>query len=234
MIMHARTQLLIGTQGLATLRAKTVMIAGLGGVGGFAAEAIARSGVGRLILVDYDCVTVSNLNRQLLALHSTLGRKKTAVMQARIHDISPDVAVIVKDVFIQSDNVAELCSETKVDYVLDCIDSLTSKAVLVKTAQEQNIPVISALGAGNCWDVTRVKTTYLDQTAVCPLARALRQKMKKLGGNLHYPVVFSDELRRQKTVSEEQERANGTISYLPALFGIMMAGYAVRQLLEPA
>lgn len=237
--LHARTEILIGEAALDDLRTKTVMIAGLGGVGGFAAEAIARSGVGRMIIIDHDVVSPSNGNRQLLALSSTLGQKKTAIMAARIADIDPNIEVTVVDEFVQPSEAHRLFARFQPDYVLDCIDSIACKAALVKSAQDKGIAVISAMGAGNRLDVRRVQIKPLNQTTVCPLAREFRRHLKDLGGKLNYPVVYSDEPRRQPLPHQpvggetpgRPRAVNGTISYLPGLFGLMMAGYVVNDLL---
>lgn len=238
---QARTEILLGAEAIAALREKTVMVAGLGGVGGYCAEAIARAGVGKMIILDHDIVSPSNLNRQLLALHSTLGARKTEVMAARLRDIDPDLELTVIQQFVRPDGVGALLDEAgKVDFIADCIDSIACKAALIHAAQQRGIAVMSAMGAGNRLDVTQAKIKTLNQTSGCPLARELRKSLKGLGANLRYPVVFSDEPRRQPLPHQPIEGAepgraravNGTISYLPALFGVMMAGYIVKSLIE--
>lgn len=234
---QARTEILIGAEGVQCLQKRSVLIAGLGGVGGFCAEALARAGVGRIILLDHDVVSPSNINRQLLALHSTIGAQKTALMAARIRDINPDCNVLIKQQFLRPEAAEALLEGETIDYVADCIDSIACKAALVAAAQKRFIPVISAMGAGNRLDVRRVKIKTLNQTSHCPLARELRKSLKELAANLRYPVVYSDEPRRQPLphqdiVGAEPGRAravNGTISYLPGLFGLMMAGYIIEQ-----
>ena len=237
---QARTEILLGEAAVQALREKTVMVAGLGGVGGYCAEALARGGIGRMVILDHDVVAPSNLNRQLLALHSTLGERKSAVMQARLHDINPELELVVLQEFLQPDGAEALLDRVgKLDYLADCIDSIACKAALIHAAQLRGIPVMSAMGAGNCLDVTRTKIKTLNQTSGCPLARELRKRLKELGGNLRYPVVFSDEPRRQPLPhqpvgGETPGRAravNGTISFLPAQFGIMMAGFMLREMI---
>lgn len=248
---HARTEILIGAEGLARLRAAHVLVAGLGGVGGYAAEALGRAGIGRLTLLDHDVVSLSNLNRQLLALHSTLGRPKVEVMAERLRDINPAIELASIGVFLQPDDADALIAplspgpsptrgeRRRYDYVADCIDSIACKAALVAACHRQGIPVISALGAGNCLDVSRVRVAQLNQTQVCPLARELRRKLRELGAPLNYPVVYSDELRRPPLPHQpvggdtpgRPRAVNGTISYLPALFGMMLAGVVIRRLL---
>ena len=236
---QARTEILIGADGLARLRAAHVLVAGLGGVGGYAAEALGRAGVGRLTLLDHDVVSPSNLNRQLLALRSTLGRPKVDVMAARLRDIDPALELTLIGEFLQPDAAEALVTAAPYDYVADCIDSIACKAALVAACHRHGVPVISALGAGNCLDVTRVRVAQLNQTQVCPLARELRRKLRALEAPLNYPVVYSDEPRHPPLPHQplggdapgRPRAVNGTISYLPALFGVMLAGVVIRQLL---
>lgn len=237
---QARTEILLGEEALTALRKKTVMVAGLGGVGGYCAEALARGGVGRMVILDHDTVAPSNLNRQLLALHSTLGARKTEVMAARLRDINPDLELVVLQEFLQPDGADALLDRIgRVDALADCIDSIACKAALVNAAQQRGIMVMSAMGAGNRLDVSRTRIRTLNQTSGCPLARELRKRLKDLGANLRYSVVFSDEPRRQPLPHQpvggetpgRPRAVNGTISYLPAQFGIMMAGYLLQQLI---
>lgn len=236
---HARTEILIGTAGLARLRAAQVLIAGVGGVGGHVAEILGRAGIGRLTLLDHDVVALTNLNRQLVALHSTLGRPKVEVMAERLRDIDPVIELTLIDEFLQPDQAEALIASTTYDHVADCIDSIACKAALVAACQRQGVPVISALGAGNRLDVSRVRVAQLNQTQGCPLARELRRRLRALNAPLNYPVIYSDEPRRSplphQPVSGDQpgrpRAVNGTISYLPALVGIMLAGVVIRRLL---
>jgi len=237
---YERTEILIGESGLNKLASKHVLIVGLGGVGGAATEAMARIGVGTITLLDHDVVGLSNLNRQLITLQSNLGEKKTKVAAERISSINPDTTVHIHDAFIHPENVADLLAELKPDYVLDCIDSVVCKAALVYACQQANIPVVTALGAGGRIDVSKVSITTLNKTETCGLARALRGRLRKLGGNLKYPVVFSSEkainaLPHEPIPGDPDARpraTNGTISYLPNIFGFMTAGYAIQQMLE--
>jgi tRNA A37 threonylcarbamoyladenosine dehydratase len=237
---QARTEILIGAKGLARLRAAHVLVAGLGGVGGYAAEALGRAGIGRLTLLDHDVVSLSNLNRQLLALHSTLGRPKVAVMAERLRDIDPTIELTLIDEFLQPDAAETLITAAPYDHIADCIDSIACKAALVAACHRRGVPVISALGAGNCLDVSRARVAQLHQTQVCPLARELRRKLRELRAPLNYPVVYSDEPRHPPLPHQPVSSAtpgrlravNGTISYLPALFGMMVAGVVIRRLLD--
>lgn len=236
---HARTEILIGAEGLARLRAAQVLVAGLGGVGGYVAEALGRAGVGRLTLLDHDTVAPSNLNRQLLALHSTLGQPKVSTMAARLCDIDPTLELTLIGDFLQASGAEALLTAARYDYVADCIDSIACKAALVAACHRHGAPVISALGAGNCLDVRRVRVTQLNQTQVCPLARELRRQLRALDAPLNYPVIYSDEARRQplphspldSDAPGRPRAVNGTISYMPALFGVMLAGVIIRRLL---
>lgn len=236
---YERTSILIGEQGLNKLASKHVLIVGLGGVGGATTEAMARIGVGTITLLDHDVVGLSNLNRQLITLQSNVGEKKTKVAAARIASINPDTIVHIHDGFIHPDNVAELLAEMQPDYVLDCIDSVVCKAALVHACQQAGIPVVSALGAGGRIDVRKVQITTLNKTEICGLARALRGRLRKLGGDLCYPVVFSSEpavnaLPHEPIPGDPNARpraTNGTISYLPNIFGFMAAGVAIEHML---
>lgn len=235
---QARTAIMIGDSGVALLRSKTVLVAGLGGVGGYCAEALARAGVGTMILLDHDVVSPSNLNRQLLALHSSLGQEKTALMAARIRDINPDCRVIIEQRFLRPEAAGELLATyPELQQVFDCIDSIACKAALVQACQRAGVPVISAMGAGNCLDPLPIRVKILNQTSHCPLARELRKALRERGADVHYPVVYSPQERRQPlphqpiagAVPGRSRAVNGTISYLPALFGLTMAGYVLQQ-----
>lgn len=230
-----RAEILIGADGLARLAAKHVFLAGLGGVGSWCAEALARAGVGRLTLVDMDTVAVSNINRQLPALHSTIGRKKTDVMADRILDINPDCEVEVLDIFIDPDNVQTLLP-LDVDYVVDCIDSLNCKVALIAEAYRRGVPVAASMGAGNKLDPTRIRLADIAKTQVCPLAREVRHRLRRQGIEKGILTVYSDETGRPprppEPTSHGRARAvNGTISYLPPLFGLMLAGAVIQRLL---
>lgn len=239
---HARTEILIGSEGLARLRTAHVLVAGLGGVGSYAAEALGRAGVGRLTLLDHDAVTPSNLNRQLVALHSTMGTSKVAVMAARLQDIDPTLDLVLMEEFLQPTAAKGLIIAGGYDFVADCIDSIACKVALVAACLRREVPVISALGAGNCLDVSRVRPARLDQTQGCPLARELRRRLRELGMPLTYPVIYSDEPRHPPlphpsdggTQPGSRRAVNGTISYMPALFGMMLAGHIIHRLLGEA
>jgi len=232
-----RAEILIGAQGLARLADAHVFVAGLGGVGSWCAEALARAGVGRLTLVDHDQVAVSNINRQLPALLSTVGRDKAAVMAERIQDIHPECVLHADTRFIDPDNIDRVLPAC--DYVVDCIDSLNCKVALIATARQRGLPVAASMGAGNKTNPGRVRLADISATSVCPLAREVRQRLRRLGIHDGVMTVFSDEPGRPprppEATSHGRARAvNGTISYLPPLFGLMLAGAVIRDLLGDA
>ncbi len=240
MSIHERTQRLVGEDGLYFLKNKQILIAGIGGVGSFVAEAMVRAGIGKITLIDHDVVSESNINRQLIALHSTLRQSKVEVMRQRALDINPEVQITTIDDFIKPENVETLLTHSAFDYVLDCIDSISSKVALVTTCQQQHLPIISSMGAGGRIDPSKIKITSLQNTIVCPLARIMRQRMRKSGASLNYPVVFSDEIPRKGSEHRPIEddpnahprSTNGTISYLPALFGLQMTGHVIKHFLK--
>ncbi|WP_018863346.1 ThiF family adenylyltransferase [Thioalkalivibrio sp. ARh3] len=233
-----RTDLLLGPDVTARLRDRHVFIAGLGGVGSYAAEAIARAGVGRMTLVDHDVVAASNLNRQLVALRSTLDQPKTAVMEARIRDIDPEIELNIRREFLRPDSIADLVPDDA-DFVLDAIDSIACKAALVAGAQRRGQAVISSMGAGGRIDPTAVRVGPLESTRVCPLARQMRKNLRRMDARLDYPVVFSIEQPCKGTEHRPVEggrprSVNGTISYLPAIFGLTAAGRVIQTLIARA
>jgi len=234
-----RTEILIGRQGLAALRAVHVIVVGIGGVGGAVAEAMARAGIGRITLVDHDRVSISNMNRQLVCLHSTLRQPKVTAMGARLRDIDPELQLDCVQQFLDRQAIEALLRQRPIDYVLDCIDSVACKAELVAACQRLGIPVASSMGAGGRLDVRRARIATLAATHHCGLAANLRRRLRRLGASLDYPVVFSDEppikpLPQQPIpdAPDAMPRAvNGTISYLPNLFGFMLAGHVIHDLL---
>lgn len=239
--LTTRTEILLGEAAVEQLCHNHVLIAGLGGVGSFVAEALARTGIQNLTLLDHDVVVPSNLNRQLVALNSTLGQKKVEVMAARVRDINPDINLTCHDEFLQQEQAEAFVLADKFDYVVDCIDSIACKAALVAACLQHDIPIASSMGAGNRLDVTQVKITKLNQTQGCGLARELRGLLKQRNARTNYPVVYSQEKSRpplpHQPVGDGEGRpraVNGTISYLPALFGLMLAGLVVQDLLAKA
>ncbi|TLS67026.1 tRNA threonylcarbamoyladenosine dehydratase [Mariprofundus erugo] len=235
-----RTRILAGDNGLKHLASRHVLVVGLGGVGGAAAEAVGRAGIGEMTIVDHDKVGISNINRQLVSTHSAVGRDKATVMGERLLDINPELKLHAHVGFLDPANMEAFLLAGKFDYVIDCIDSVACKAVLVATCQRLAIPVASSLGAGGRLDVTKAEITTLDKTYNCGLAVNLRRKLRRAGASLDYPVVFSGEFPikplPQAPVSDNPDHlpraVNGTISYMPNLFGFMLAGFVIKQLLD--
>ena len=231
-----RTRILLKPDEMARLTGAHVLVAGLGGVGSYCAEALARAGVGRLTLVDHDVVAPSNINRQLPALLSTVGQSKAELMRARIMDINPACELHIVGEFLTPDNVIERVP-ADVDYVIDCIDSLNCKVALVATSIERGLRVASSMGAGNKLDPTRIRLVDIAKTYQCPLASVMRKRLRKRGIYKGVLTVFSDEpgrapLAPQPVEGSGRARAvNGTVSYMPPLFGLMLAGAVVQQLI---
>jgi tRNA A37 threonylcarbamoyladenosine dehydratase len=231
----SRTQLLLGDDITQQLMDKNVLMVGLGGVGGICAEMIARSGVGRMTIVDGDTVDLSNGNRQVAALHSTEKQLKTAVMAARIKDINPAIEVTAIAEFIKEERTVEIVEGGNYDYVVDCIDTLTPKVWLIKTCVDRKIPVVSSLGAGGKMDPSQIQVADIADSYKCKLARYVRKYLHKEGITTGVTVVFSpEEIDADKIVVTEKafpkKSIIGTISYMPALFGCLAASVVVRAL----
>ncbi len=231
--LHSRTKALIGDEALKKLQSSHVLIFGIGGVGGHLCEALARAGVGKLTLVDSDTVSPSNINRQLFALHSTVGKKKVEAARERLLDINPDLEIICRDEFFLPE-----CSErfdfTKYDYIADCIDTVSGKIEIAQKAQQSNIPVISAMGAANKLHADAFIVSDIYKTSVCPLARVMRQELKKRGvGKLK--VVYSREEAKVPHVTESDchgKRVVSSISYVPSAEGLIMAQEIILDLIK--
>lgn len=220
----SRTAVLLGNEALERLKASRVAVFGIGGVGGHAAEALARSGVGALDLIDHDTVSPSNLNRQIVALRSTVGRKKVEVMAERIADINPNVNVRIHDTFYLPET-AHLFDFSAYDYVVDAIDTVTGKIALVEQAKAVGTPIICAMGAGNKTDPTAFRVADISQTKVCPLAKVMRVELRKRGIT-DVKVVYSEE----PPLVPLQEGAPGSLAFVPSAAGLMMAGEVVLHL----
>jgi len=231
-----RTRILLDAGEQARLATAHVLVAGLGGVGSYCAEALARAGVGQLTLIDHDVVAASNINRQLPALLSTVGQPKAELMAARIRDINPACELTVIREFLIPETVADIVP-ADVDFVIDCIDSLNCKVALVASSVERGLRVASSMGAGNKLDPTRIKIADIAKTSMCPLAAVMRKRLRKRGIPKGVLTVFSDEAGRaplppQPVEGRGRARAvNGTISYMPPLFGLMLAGAVVQRLI---
>lgn len=234
----SRTELLIGARALEKIRETKVCIAGLGGVGSYAAEALARAGIGHFILIDFDVVGASNLNRQLLATLETIGKEKTILMQERIASINRDAVVQVHNTFLDESNRKELCFPA--DYVIDAIDSLGPKIGLLEDLARNRRKFISIMGAGNRLDATKIHLDKISRSYNCPLARRVRKFLRRRGIKLDFPCVYSSELpmrTRDEVQSDDElilERGRkrepiGSISYMPSIMGMMAAGWIVQK-----
>lgn len=227
-----RTEILLGTEQITNLKNKHVLIAGVGGVGGYALEAVLRAGVGKITIIDNDVVDITNINRQLISTLDVVGQAKTEVYYQRAQLINPECNIIAKQIFIDENNIPELLSD-KPDFIIDCIDTMNSKVALLEYAIKNKFKIVSSMGAGNRIDVSKAKLADISQTSVCALAKTIRLRLRKCGIKKGLTVVFSDELPYNKPQVQEIGRPiNGTISYLPALFGIMLSGYVIKKLIE--
>jgi len=231
-----RTEMLLGKEQLEKLKTKHVLVVGLGGVGAYAAEMIVRAGVGKLTIVDGDVVNLTNLNRQLPAIRSNLGKSKAHLMGGRLLDINPDLQLKVVDQFIRDESMIEILQED-FDYVVDAIDTLSPKIYLIYHALQRGLNIVSSMGAGGKLDPSKVQITDLNKSYNCKLARILRKRLRKLNIHGGSPVVFSSEEVDMEAVVETEGEQNkksivGTISYLPPLFGIYCASQVIRDLLE--
>ena len=231
-MQYSRTALLIGNEGVAKLKKSRVAVFGVGGVGGYVVEALARSGVGALDLIDKDVVSISNINRQIIALHSTVGRLKTEVMAERIRDIDPTIETCVHNVFYLPET-AEQFDFSQYDYVVDAIDTVAGKLALIEQAKRANIPVISSMGAGNKLNPTAFEVADIAKTSVCPLARVMRRELKKRGIE-HVKVVYSKEepLPTQETDEETGKAVAGSIAFVPSVVGLIIAGEVIKDLIK--
>lgn len=238
---YARTELLIGEDGLKRLKDSSVMVFGVGGVGSHCIEALARSGVGRLILVDNDAVSVTNINRQSIAYHSTIGRMKTEVMRERIRDIDPAITVRTYETFVLPDNLADLLdqaeksTEGKIDYIIDAIDTVSAKIALVEESLKRGIRLISSMGTGNKLHPELFEIADLADTSVCPLCRVMRRELKQRG-IMHLKVLYSKEKpvdtcgRSTGEDSGARRSLPGSISFVPPVAGLLIAGEVIREL----
>ncbi len=229
-----RTKLLLGEEKLNLLRNANVLVVGVGGVGAYAAEMIVRAGVGRMTIADADKVSESNINRQLVALHSTIGREKCDILAERLKDINPELQLSVVNRFIKDDETDALLDSDKFDYVVDAIDTLSPKLALIKGALDRGIPLVSSMGAGAKTDPTLMEIKDIAKTHHCPLAHMLRKRLHKIGIKRGFWAVFSPEPVREGAMilcEEQNKKSNvGTISYIPAMFGIGCASVVVRDL----
>jgi tRNA A37 threonylcarbamoyladenosine dehydratase len=231
-----RTSLLLGEEKLEILRNANVLVVGLGGVGAYAAEMIARAGVGRMTIADADTVSATNINRQLIALHSTIGKQKADLVAERLRDINPEIELNIVNRFIKDDETDILLDGAEFDYVVDAIDTLSPKLALIKGCLDRNIPLVSSMGAGAKTDPTKMDICDISKTHHCPLAHMLRKRLHKIGIRSGFKAVYSPEPVREGAMilcEEQNKKSNtGTISYIPALFGIGCASVVIRGLIN--
>ena len=224
--------MILGDAAMDKLRRSHVAVFGLGGVGSYAAEALCRAGIGELTLIDGDTVAESNLNRQLIALHSTIGHPKVDVMKARMADINPDARVTALHMFYDESTASSL-ELSRFDYVVDAIDSVPSKIALIKRCHALNVPLISCMGTGNKLDPSKLVITDISKTNVCPLARVVRRELRR-GGIAHHTVLYSTEPPMKPLFEDENCRSSpASIAFVPSVAGLMIAGYVVRALAAP-
>ncbi len=231
MSIFEREALLIGDDGVQKLSEKTVAVFGLGGVGSFVCEALARGGIGHLILVDNDIVSESNINRQLVALHSTVGKKKTDVAKARVLDINPDIKVDTYEMFYMPDN-ADKIDLSSCDFVVDAIDTVTAKIEIAVRCDSLNVPCISCMGTGNRLDATKFCVTDIEKTDTCHLARVMRRELRKRGVKKLKVVYSKAEPKPPKADTAKRKQTPGSISFVPPVAGMICAGEVIRTLLE--
>lgn len=236
--LFERTHILIGDEGIARLQQAHIFLAGLGGVGSFTAEALARMGVGKMTLVDHDVVSGSNMNRQLVALSSTVDVLKADVMADRIKDINPDCQLTLITDFLTPDSIPQILAQGY-DVVIDAIDSLSSKSALLETAWQNDMTVFASMGAGGKLDPTQVRTGDLMDTSMCKLAKHLRSQLRKRGVGRGIQTVYSLESPLPplppEPVSRGRARAvNGTVSYMPSIFGLTLAGMVINHIVGDA
>ncbi|MBR2851015.1 MAG: tRNA threonylcarbamoyladenosine dehydratase [Anaerotignum sp.] len=230
--VFSRAELLLGKDKLEKLKNARVAVFGIGGVGSFAAEAIARGGVGHIALIDGDVVSMTNINRQLIALHSTVGREKTAVMAERIRDICPETEVAEYPVNYTAEN-RDLIDFASYDYIVDAIDMVTSKLLLIEEAKKAGTEVISCMGTGNKFDPTLFEVADISKTSVCPLAKVMRKELKDRGIK-GVKVVYSKEIPMKPADSDETARRQtpGSLSFVPPVAGMILAGEVIKYIAD--
>lgn len=216
--------MMLGARGVSRLRSARVAVFGIGGVGGYAVEALVRAGIGELTLIDADVVSVSNINRQIIATHKTVGMNKTEAARERIREINPDCKVECHNIFYSAECDGGI-SLAECDYVIDAIDSVRAKLYLIKTATEAGVPIISSMGAGNKLDPTRFRVADISKTHTCPLAKVIRTELRKAGIS-HLKVVFSDE----EPHNPSGERTPGSLSFVPSVVGLIIAGEVIKDI----
>ena len=230
-----RTELMFGSSDLEKLKSANILSVGVGGVGAYAAEMLVRAGVGNITIVDADKVSLSNCNRQLVALHSTVGKSKVDVLAERLSDINPELKINKIEAFIKDEFTVELLADNNFSFIVDAIDTLAPKVFLLAEAVKRGIPVVSSMGSGGKLNPAMVKIDDISKSDYCKLARMVRKRLHRLGIRKGITVVYSAEVvppeRIIETVGEQNKKSNvGTVSYMPAIFGCYIASYVIRYL----
>jgi tRNA threonylcarbamoyladenosine dehydratase len=230
-----RTALLVGSECLTKLAAANVLLVGLGGVGSYAGEFLVRAGIGNITIIDGDIVDPTNINRQMQALHSTIGMSKAALLSERFRDINPDIKITAFEKFMEPEDMEALIRDHNYDFVIDCIDSVTPKLTLLKMARRTKSKVISAMGAGGKLDPSKIKVGDISTTKECKFAQSIRKRLKREGVRKGIIAVFSEEIQPKEALrltdgSNYKRSFYGTISYMPALFGLTIASEVIRRL----
>jgi len=223
--MFEREELLIGKSNVLKLADKTILIIGVGGVGGYVVESLVRAGIGHLILVDYDTIDITNINRQIIALHSNIGKKKVECFKERIKDINPQCIVDIYDLFYDESNKG-IFFDKKIDYIVDCCDSLSSKKIIIEEALKREIPIISSMGTGNKLCPEKFMIEKLKKTTYDPLAKKLRYMLRDNRDALEIPVLYS------KEESIKGLNKIGSISFVPSSAGLLISSYVIRDLIK--
>ena len=224
----SRTELVVGKDGVEKLNNTKIAIFGLGGVGSFALEGLVRAGIGNLVLIDNDCVELTNLNRQILATHKTIGKPKVEIAKQRILDINPNANVEIHQEFFMPETEGIL--DNSIDYIVDCIDTVTAKIELVVRAERLNIPIISCMGTGNKLEPTRFEVADIYKTSICPLAKVMRKELRNRGVK-KLKVVYSKE-EPIKSNKKDRNQVPGSISFVPSVAGLIIAGEVVKTILN--
>lgn len=225
----SRTELIIGKEKVEILKKAKVAVFGIGGVGSYVVEGLARTGISNFILVDNDDVSISNINRQIIALHSTVGKAKVEVAKTRILEINPDAKVEIYKEFFMPDTKGIL--DESIDYIVDSIDTVTAKLELIERANKLNVPIISCMGTGNKLDPTRFEITDISKTSVCPLAKVMRKELKQRGIK-KLKVLYSKEEPIRIEVNEGEKRTPGSISFVPSVAGLIIAGEVIKDIIK--
>jgi len=233
--MFARTELLLGKTNIDKLKKSTVIVFGIGGVGSYVVEALTRVGVGKIVIVDKDDISISNINRQLLATQQTIGLSKVKIMKERMLSINPEITVVAKQEFYLPGRADEFLNDD-LDYIVDAVDNVTAKLDLICCAKEKNIPIISSMGTGNKLDPTRLEIADIKKTSVCPLAKVMRKELRKRNVDSVKVVYSKEEPVVPMTVDEEgnpiRSSVPGSISFVPSVAGLIIASEVVKDLLK--